>query len=213
MTMTDRLTARTTGLALLTMTVLAPWAALAATGSDSSAATLRLAGTVLLVVAALDVVVAWGLWQLLAPAARRLAALTAAVRIGYAAAFTVAIVRLFSGTTEGARQFDEGWHAGLALFGVHLLLLGTLLWVATTGRTTTGRGATALSSTRPWLPRTVAVLVLFAGVGYLADRLAALVGSDLSIGQVTFVGELVLMGWLLAIGLRRDSRPPVPAAA
>ncbi|WP_371688597.1 DUF4386 domain-containing protein [Micromonospora sp. KC207] len=73
------------------------------------------------------------------------------------------------------------WSLGLILFGVHLLMIGWLAWRSDA------------------VPTWVAVLVAIAGAGYLADSIGALVPAayPFQVAAVTFVGEVVLMVWLL----------------
>ena len=50
------------------------------------------------------------------------------------------------------------------------------------------------------------VLLVVAGVGYIADGFIAVLvaGHSFSIGQLTFVGEVALIGWLLLVGRRKS---------
>jgi Domain of unknown function (DUF4386) len=59
-------------------------------------------------------------------------------------------------------------------------------------------------------PKPLGVLVAVAGAGYLVDSFGALLFSDyaLSVGAVTFVGEFLLMLWLLLRG-RTVASPPL----
>ncbi|WP_198676400.1 DUF4386 domain-containing protein [Kribbella monticola] len=74
----------------------------------------------------------------------------------------------------------------VVLFGAHLLLIGYLAYRS-------GR-----------VPRWIGILVVIAGLGYLVDSFGAFlrVGYSLQISGVTFVGEALLMFWLLAKGRR-----------
>ena len=72
------------------------------------------------------------------------------------------------------------------LFGMHLLVIGWLLLRRS------GVFATI-----------VGVLVLLAGAGYLADSvLWILVPDGLAVAQFTFIGEIVLIAWLVVGGIR-----------
>ncbi|MEU8052532.1 DUF4386 family protein [Micromonospora haikouensis] len=207
--------ARAAGVGLLLMAVLAGLAnfgvvqrlaAADAAGTSglplSHQRALVLAVVALLAVACLDVLVAWALRAFLADAGRAVALLAAWCRTGYAVAFAVAITHLVAaagllrdGGTDrvdaGVRaritDFEEVWSLGLLLFGVHLLLVGWLAW----------RSAA--------VPAWVAALVAVAGAGYLADSIGALVPAayPVQVATVTFVGEVVLMGWLLRFAARR----------
>lgn len=167
----------------------------------------RLAVASLVVVVILDVVVAWALLQVFVPVSEGLATLAAWFRLAYAAVFLVAIGQLVGipallagpgGLTGSSAEqvnalvllrvtaFTDLWGAGLALFGVHLLLVGVL----------------AVRS--GYVPRLVGVLVAIAGAGYAIDSLAAvLIGRPtVEVSVATFAGELLLAVWLLARGRR-----------
>jgi hypothetical protein len=210
---TRRGVAIATAVSLLLLAVLAAFAqfgvlktlivpADAAATTDNIAASSGLFGAAIvafLIVAILDVVVAWGFYVLLRPVNEGLARLVASLRIGYAAIFAFVLLnlvdaaRLVNGATGTALQsaplqaqvaasvasFDIGWHLALGIFGLHLVGLGALL---------SGFGATRL----------LAALVVLAGVGYLADSIGTMVvpGYALNISTFTFVGEALLIFWL-----------------
>jgi hypothetical protein len=102
-----------------------------------------------LIVAVLDVVVAWALYVFLSPANRSIALLSAWFRVVYAAVFAAALsnllvaVRLLTdadslkafGTGQlnaqvmnSVNAFNDGWDAALVIFGLHLLVLGYLVF-------------------------------------------------------------------------------------
>ncbi|RVX38831.1 uncharacterized protein DUF4386 [Nonomuraea polychroma] len=166
-----------------------------------------------LVVAVLDVVVAWALLVFFAPVHEGVATLAAWFRAVYAGVFTVAIAQLAgvpsllgAADTTGGRldaevlskinAFHDIWDAGLSLFGLHLALLGYLAYKAR------------------YVPRLVGVLVLIAGLGYLVDSLGRLLvpGSSIEAAMFTFVGEVVLMVWLLVKGGRVTVDESAPAS-
>jgi hypothetical protein len=78
-------------------------------------------------------------------------------------------------------SFDSGWDMSLAIFGLHLVGLGYLLFKSVD------------------FPRFLGVLVVVAGVGYVADTFARILVSDFefNISLFTFVGEALLIFWLL----------------
>jgi Domain of unknown function (DUF4386) len=161
----------------------------------------------LLGVAVLDVVVACGLWMVFRAERPGASALAAAFRIAYAAVFAGAIAMLADARriAEGAGGasglgiedrdlavlsrldgFDAAWNAGLVLFGMHLVVIGWLL-LRRSGVFATIVGA----------------LVLLAGAGYLVDSvLWVLVPDGLVVAQFTFIGEIVLIAWLVIGGIR-----------
>lgn len=214
-----RVAARTAGYALLLMAISAVLAYFIAIGSlvvpgngPETAANIRafeglfragVAGFVL--IAILDVVVACALYVLLEPFGRLVSFMAAAFRLVYAAILGAATAHLLDALslldrgqaagTAGAdlpdqvlgaiEAFEGTWQLGLALFGVHLVLLGYLFHRS------------------GYVPRVVSLLVAIAGLGYVVDSLGAVLysGYSLSIASVAFVGEVLLMLWLL-FGLR-----------
>lgn len=193
------------GWSLLTLAVLAGLATFGVidrlrTADDLAGAgpMLRLAAAALLGVAVLDLVVAGALYAYFAPVDRRLSALAGGFRAAYAVVYVVAIAQLVpAARLAGSRptdaldrvtDFTDLWKTGLGLFGLHLLLLG---WLAV-------RSAD--------VPRWIGWLVMIAGAGYVFDTvrsILALGGPDVT--AVTFVGEVVLLVWLLVRGGRRRS--------
>ncbi|MGL5810122.1 MAG: DUF4386 domain-containing protein [Nocardioides sp.] len=163
---------------------------------------VRLGIAGLAVVAILDLVVAWAWWIFFGPAGPWISALAACCRAAYAVVFAIAIAalgqtaRVLSGATgadvtdvvrrdamAGVDRFESVWSAGLGLFGVHLVLIG---W---------------LSFRSGYVPRWIGVLVAIAGAGYLIDAVGGrFAGYSIEIGSVAFVGEVVLLAWLLIRG-------------
>lgn len=82
------------------------------------------------------------------------------------------------------QSFEDIWHAGLALFGLHLVLIGYLAYKS------------------GYVPRAIGVLLAIAGVGYLVDTFAERLTADysISISAVTFIGEALFLLWLLVRG-------------
>jgi hypothetical protein len=154
-----------------------------------------------LIVILLDVVVAWALYVLLRPTDGAVALLAGWTRLAYAGVFAVAVANLLAvvgllGGTDGLvlapeqlraqvtasiGAFESGWDIGLAIFGLHLLGIGFLLWKSVD------------------FPRFLGILVAIAGAGYLADTFGTILFSDysLTISVFTFVGEALLIPWLL----------------
>lgn len=169
-------------------------------------------------VACLDVVVAWALWVFFDRVHHITALLGAWCRTAYAVFFGIAITHLVvaAGLLHNAElgtdpdrlsrevfaeigRFNHLWQLALMVFGVHLLLVGWLAW----------------RSRR--VPRVIAVLVAVAGAGYLVDSIGPLgwAGYTIELSLATFVGEVVLMGWLLIYAVLRSGRRGVreePAA-
>jgi hypothetical protein len=213
------------GIGLLLMTVLAPFANFyvlpsltvpgdAAATFDRIAASQGLFRTgiaTFLIVAILDVIVAWALYYLLKPVDRSLSLLAAWFRVVYAAMFGIAlgslmqVLQLVSGagflkafqTDQLSAQvmlalgtFDQAWALGLVPFGWHLLLLGYLAFK---------------SDLMPRvLLRVLGILLIIAAVGYVVDGLGKILLPDYSanIAGYTFVGEPLFMLWLLWRGIK-----------
>jgi len=198
------------GIGLLLMAVLAAFAnfgviqnLIAAGNPETTAANLiesaarfRLGAAGMLIVAALDVLVAWGLYVVLRSVNPSLSLLGAWFRLAYAAIFAVVINYLFGALRAAPldpnqalfliESYNQGWQIGLVIFGLHLCIVGALLW-------------------RPGVfSRIVAVLVIVAGAGYLVDGLGSTLSPaySLELGRFTFVGELVFIVWLLVRGGR-----------
>jgi hypothetical protein len=154
----------------------------------------------LFLVVILDIVVAAALFTVFEPVNRSLSTMAAWFRATYAAVYLVAISQLvvalgLLGDPDQALRavdaYDTIWHVGLILFGVHLLLLGLLAYRS------------------DFIPRIFGILLVIAGLGYLADGFAAVLIPDYSmnISGFTFVGEATLMLWLLIKGSRKDFSP------
>lgn len=161
----------------------------------------RLAIATLLVVTFLDIVVAWALYVLMKPVNETLAVLVGWLRLAAPAVFAVALANLLdvanllgSAASSGlspdqlgaqvmasVASFGNAWDMSLAIFGLHLVGLGYLLFKS-------GE-----------FPKFLGVLVVVAGAGYLADTFAVILVPDFEfrISLFTFVGEALLIFWLL----------------
>lgn len=158
----------------------------------------------------LDVVVAWALYVLFAPFARRLSLLTAWFRLVYTMMLGVGMVFLmavagiagndsyrqaFESTQVDAQigflldAFNASWMVGLAAFGFHLALLGYLI------------------VTTQIAPRLLGWFVATAGVAYIIDTTALILLSDyesyadgflLMVAIPSVIAELGVTVWLLA---------------
>lgn len=178
-----------------------------------SGTTFRFGILAFLVIFLVDVVVAWALYVLLSPYAQRLSLAMAWMRIVYTVMLGVGIVFLMaaSGLVQGATTdvdqvalmldgFDYSWMIGLAAFGLHLGLLGYILI-----RTRVA-------------PRLLGVLVVVAGIAYVADTTFFTVLSDyesyadaflIMVAVPSVIAELGLAIWLLA---RAGKELPVAAS-
>jgi hypothetical protein len=205
-----RTAAITAGMGLLLMAILSPIAylntfqslvkfddaALTAQNILNSMGAFRTAIFLLFTVAILDIVVAWGLYIMLVPANKNLSALAAWLRVIYGGIFIFAISKLYVAlqviTVDGTqamsylKAFQSIWDMGLILFGFHLLVLGYL--VLKSG----------------YVPKWLGVFLVLAAVGYIVDGFGKTLSPDynLNIAQFTFVGEVLLIFWLLWRGFK-----------
>ncbi len=156
----------------------------------------------------LDVVIAWALFVVLRPAGRDRSLLAAWSRLTYTAFLGVALVPLvvalqlvseptFAGLDPATREagvavaveaFDLTWLVGLAVFGLHLVVVG----------------ATIIRSRIA--PRPLGWLLVVAGMAYAVDTAAHIVLVDYDrwagvllavVAVPSVVGELWLTLWLL----------------
>lgn len=139
------------------------------------------------------------------------------LRLGYAAMFAAALMNLLDvaqllGTSEGSALPPEQLHAhvmtslssfhsgfegiALAIFGVHLFALGYLIFKSTN------------------FPRFLGALVAFAGAGYLFDSFGTILVPNytLTVGAFTFLGEVLLIFWLLWRAVKGFQTETTPAA-
>ena len=198
------------GVGLLLMAILSPIAylntfqslvnfddaALTAQNILNSTGAFRTCILLLFLVAILDIVVAWGLYVLLIPANKNLSALAAWLRVIYGGIFIFAISKLFVAlqviTPDGTqtmsflKAFQSIWDMGLILFGFHLLVLGYLVFKS------------------GYVPKWLGAFLVLAAVGYIVDGVGKTLSPDynLNIAQFTFVGEVLLIFWLLWKGIK-----------
>jgi hypothetical protein len=207
------------GLGLLGMAVLAPLALFGVINPlvDTSNPTatvanfvesegiFRLAIAAWLFVTFLDVLMAWALYVILRPVNATLALLVGFLRLAAAAAFLPALANLLdvaqllgspaASTLPAAvveaqvmasvASFHNAWDLVLAVFGLHLIGVGVLVYKSVQ------------------FPRFLGVLVVIAGIGYLADTFTRILLPDFAFtfSLFTFVGEalLIVAFWYRAI--------------
>ena len=159
------------------------------------------------IVIVLDVVVAWALYVLLKPVNKSLSLLAAWFRLVYATIFGIALANLFSvlrllsdadyltvfeidqlyaQVMLSLNAFSDGWQIGYVFFGLHLFVLGYLVFKS------------------GYIPKILGVLLIIAGLGYLIDSYAIFLSPnyEATIGYVTFIGEVLFMLWLLFKGAK-----------
>jgi len=216
-----RTSAIVAGLGLLFMAILAPIAnfgvieklivpgdaASTANNIMASAGLFRIGIVIFLIVAILDVVVAWALYILLKSVNKSLSLLAAWFRVVYAAILAFAlsnlliVLQLLSGsdylkafeTNQLYAQvmlflngFTDGWDLGLLIFGLHLMVLGYLAFKS------------------GYIPKILGILVIVAGLGYTIDSGGKFLSPNytLSLSTFTFIGEVLLIFWLLWRGIK-----------
>jgi hypothetical protein len=198
------------GVGLLLMAILAPIAylntfqklvmfdnaTLSAQNILNSIGEFRTAIMLLFIVAILDIVVAWGLYIVLIPANKNLSALAAWLRVIYGVIFMFAVSKLYMAlqvlAPDGAqamsflKSFQSIWDMALILFGVHLLVLGYLVFSS------------------GYIPKWLGIFLVLASVGYIVDGIGKMLSPDysLNLAQFTFIGEVLLIFWLLWKGFR-----------
>jgi len=209
------------GIGLLVMAIIAPIANFAilqelvapentaetVNNIKTSEGSFRLAILLFLAVAILDIVVAWGLYIFLKPVNNSLSMLTAWFRIIYAAMlgvitiFLVQVLILLNGVElqsaiESAdfdarimmllQTFNLGWEFSLIIFGAHLMLLGYLVFRA------------------GYLRNVLGILLMVAAAGYIIDGAGRVLSPvyDITVSVYTFIGEVILIFWLLIKGGR-----------
>jgi hypothetical protein len=152
-----------------------------------------------------DVVISWALYVLLAPVNRALSLLTALFRLVYTAVALCAVMNLVNVyrmlhtpeylTLFGVNplhaqvqlllnSFQWDWSMSLVIFGIHLVLLGVLIFRSS------------------YIPRLIGILLVINGLGWMIDRLRLYLFPDAPLGFlfITFFGEMVFMFWLLIRG-------------
>jgi Domain of unknown function (DUF4386) len=153
----------------------------------------------------LDVVIAWALYILLAPVNRSVSLLTAWFRLMYTAIALVGLLNLVTvfrllNTPDYLTAFGSGplhaqvqlllnsfryeWSMSLVIFGIHLGLLGYLIYRS------------------GYIPRIIGILLAINGLGWLIDSLRPYLYPNTHLGfiSITWFGELIFMLWLLVRG-------------
>lgn len=207
------------GIGLILMAILAPIANFSIIQGlivpDDSAKTVnniiaseglfRLGICFLLINVVLDIIVAWALYVFLKPINKSLSKLTAWFRIVYATMLGTVLLYLINVlqilneadylavfesnqiqtlVMVSLKNFTLGWKFGLIIFGFHLLFLGYLMLKA------------------GYMHRILGILLIIASLGYIIDGFGRLASSNynISISIYTFIGEIVLIFWLLIRG-------------
>lgn len=163
-----------------------------------------------------DTLLTWALYHLLKHVRPELSQLAAWLRLVNCALFGAALVHLFQVTAligqdghvdatilsvramEALHQFNYTWLIGLVFFGLHLLVLGFLVFRSS------------------HMPRWIGILLFVAGMGYLTDSFAQFLMLNYADVKDVFtmvvvipgvIGELSLTIWLLIRGGRTRVTP------
>ena len=168
----------------------------------------------IIIVLICDVIVAWALYVYLKPVNKSISLLAAWLRLVYAAMLGIALLnfvivlillsgadylvvletdQLYAQMLMFLNAFYDMWSLGLIIFGLHLVLLGYLVFKS------------------DYVPRILGILLLVGGLSYLFDNFGKFLfpGYDLNIAMILGWGEFLLMLWLLIKGakipeLRKD---------
>ena len=154
-----------------------------------------------------DLLVTWALYVLLKPVNENLSLLTALFRLVYTIIALVALLNLVTvfrllNTSDYLTVFQPDqlhaqvmlclnafrshFHFGILFFGIHLGLLGYLVFRS------------------KYIPRILGILLIIAGLGYMLTTLKPFLfpNINLDFAIYTFYGELIFMLWLLIKGSR-----------
>ena len=168
-----------------------------------------LGGFLLFITYVMDVLVAWGLYWYLRPGKVALAQMVAWARLVYTALAFVALWPYFSAydlATDSAAtgllssielqqqvfiqisMADSMESVALFFFGVHLWFLSVLIWQSR------------------HVPSWLAVVVGLAGASYVIPFVTKYFAPEIGLDWLLLlaIGELVFMGWLLAVGWRKQ---------
>ena len=155
----------------------------------------RLGIVSLYLVIPLDIVIAWALYRVFSPVSNSLSIsqLVGALRLlndNYLAAFSPE--QLHAQVLLAINAFSDVWHAGLFLFGLHLLIIGYLAFKS------------------GYVPKLIAVLVGIDGLSYAIDTFGSVLspGPWTDTASFTFIGELLLGLWLVIRGPRLTVTEP-----
>ena len=152
-----------------------------------------------------DVVAAWAFYGLLKPVNEMLSLLTAWLRLVYTVISLAALLNLLTvlrlvNSAEYLTIFDadqlhyqvmfslhafrDGWTFAYYFFGIHLILLGYLIFKSS------------------YIPRIIGVLLIADGLGWIINTIQPVIFPHINLDfiAITFFGELVLLFWLLIKG-------------
>ena len=158
------------GASLIIMTILS-----IAIFPSLNASPLYIFGIAIIII--LDIIIALSLYYFLRSVNKNLSLVMSSLRIIYSIIFTIALFNISDLTT-----FYSIWDNGLLIFGIHLLLLGILVYKS------------------QYIPKWLGILVVIASFGYIIDSVANLFGINTMVGMFTFIGEVLFAIWLIVKG-------------
>jgi hypothetical protein len=102
-------------------------------------------------------------------------------------------------------SFYDIWDGALIFIGIHLVILGYLLY----------KSGTTPSYESGYIPKVLGVLLAIAGVGYVIDSFGQVLVADYAfeVAVFTFLGEVLLIFWLFIYGRRVSLDAEVGAGA
>ena len=154
-----------------------------------------------------DIVIAWALYFLLAPVNKAVSLLAALFQIVYA---TIALVgsfnllaiyrmlttpeylslfgrpSLYAQVALLLHSFRYDWSMGLTIFGLHLWLVGGLIYRSS------------------YIPKIIGALLVINGLGWVVSGLQPYLYPNANLGFIfiTYFGEVIFLLWLLIMGWR-----------
>ncbi len=155
----------------------------------------------------LDLVVAWGFYQILKEVNSKISFLSAVFRIIYVLILIIALTNLvrvsasfnktgslsdpqliYNQLMSLINLFYNIWDFGLGIFGIHLITLGYLVFKSF------------------YFPKFLGILVVISGFGYLIDSAGKFLLSNynIEIALFTFIGEVLIIFWLFAVGFKKS---------
>jgi hypothetical protein len=160
----------------------------------------------------LDVIIAWALYVLLVPVNRSLSLLTAWFRLVYTVIALSGLLNLVTVfrllhtpdylTDFGSQQlhaqvrlllnsFRYDWSIGLVIFGIHLGLLGYLIYRSR------------------YIPKILGILLVIVGISWVIDSLGPYLYPNADLGFIPIIafGELIFPLWLLIRGWKIREQP------
>lgn len=155
------------GIGLLLMTIIA-----ILVFPSLKASPLHVSGIALIIL--LEVIVSLALYHLLESVNKILSVSMAISRILYGAVFAYALSKF-----PNIEMFHTIWDKSLLLFGIHLILLGILVYNSR------------------FIPKWLGILLLLAAFGYVVDSTAKMLGYQTMISVFTFFGEVLFALWLV----------------